>query len=106
MAEQLARVSDAFQERYTIERELGRGGWAMDLGAEGFLRGIAIASRLIYSHISSIMTSMTPAADSSTLCRLWRRSRCASGPSASRSLPLDETVGRAVERETIPPGAG
>ena len=65
MAEQLARVSDAFQERYTIERELGRGGWSMDLGAEG-----------------------------------------ASGPSASRSLPLDETVGRAVERETIPPGAG
>jgi serine/threonine-protein kinase len=78
MVHRLAQLSDALQGRYTIERELGRGGMATvylardvklhrrvalkllhpDLGAtlgpERFLREIDIASRLTHPHILAL----------------------------------------------------
>ena len=81
MAHRLAQVSEALQGRYTIERELGRGGMATvylahdvklrrrvalkvlhpDLGAtlgpERFLREITIASRLTHPHILALHDS-------------------------------------------------
>ena len=81
VADVVARLQAALVDRYTIERELGRGGWAMvylahdrrhdrsvalkilrpelarALGPERFLREIAIAGRLTHPHILPLYDS-------------------------------------------------
>src|SRR5215211_3180729 len=81
MTDVTADLSRAFADRYTFERELGRGGMAIvyvardirhsrlvavkvlnqelgqALGAERFLREIAIAARLSHPHIVPLLDS-------------------------------------------------
>ena len=81
MADLLARLQSALADRYTIERELGRGGMATvylaedlrhdrkvalkvlrpelaaTLGAERFLREIQIAAQLQHPHILPLLDS-------------------------------------------------
>src|SRR5216110_2535662 len=83
MADQLARLQAALADRYTIERELGRGGMATvylaqdlkhhrkvavkvmrpelaaTLGADRFLREVEIAAQLTHPHILPVYDSGT-----------------------------------------------
>ena len=66
---------------------------AAALGADRFLREIGIAAELQHPHILPLYDSgEARTACSTTSCRSWRASRCATRLDARGQLPIDEAV--------------
>ena len=124
---ELAELREALADRYTIERELGRGGMATvflaqdlrherpvalkvlhpelaaSLGPERFLREIKLAARLQHPHILTVYDSGDAGrAISGSRCRTSRARACATGSRASGSSPSRTRSGsRARRREAL-----
>ena len=122
MGELAQGLWESLAGRYTLERELGRGGMAVvylvrdlkhdrpvalkvlnpelaaSLGSERFLREVRLAARLQHPHVLTVLDSGEAASRparsgaSGSPCRSWTARACATRLARERQLPVDDAL--------------